>query len=475
MQKKFLYNLILLLAVNLIIKPLTILGVDTEVQNRMGVEDYGIYFTLFNFTTIFNILLDLGINSFTTRNVAQHPHILKKYMGSILILRGILIVVYLLFCIFLGYIIGYNSAMIPLLILFSFQQITYNIISYSRAYLTGLMLFKEEALLSILDKLLVLIVCGSLLYAGVDFNFTIYNYISVQLICNGIAAFVSIYLLMRRIGKVEFKWRRPLFHFIIRQSLPYALFVILMMLYTRMDSVMVERLHPNGNYESGIYAQGFRLVDAGFMFAMLFGSLLLPIFSKIHKDKEESKKLVMMASKLLIWPAIGISMIVYFYADQILNFLYIHVAQNGVELFQVQFFTFVFMCGTVLFGTFLTGVGDMRLLNYIGLLGLVTNFGLNLILIPYYGAMGAAISTLVTQSAVTLIQYWQVKRFTGMSLNWVGLIKLVFFTSLIGVFSFLSLDWTYGLALSISFTVFLFFVFKVIDVKAFVQLVKGGK
>ena len=31
-----------------------------------------------------------------------------------------------------------------------------------------------------------------------------------------------------------------------------------MLLYTRIDGVMLERIHPNGAYESGIYAQGFR-------------------------------------------------------------------------------------------------------------------------------------------------------------------------------------------------------------------------
>ena len=59
MQKKFISNLILLALLNLVIKPVAIFGIDVTVQNRVGSEDYGLYFSLLNFTYLFNILLTL--------------------------------------------------------------------------------------------------------------------------------------------------------------------------------------------------------------------------------------------------------------------------------------------------------------------------------------------------------------------------------------------------------------------------------
>ena len=56
MQKKFLTNLGFLLLVNLLIKPFYILGIDAEVQNAASGGEYGLYFALFNFTFLFNIL-----------------------------------------------------------------------------------------------------------------------------------------------------------------------------------------------------------------------------------------------------------------------------------------------------------------------------------------------------------------------------------------------------------------------------------
>ena len=56
MQRKFLTNLGLLLFLNLLIKPFWIFGIDRTVQNTVGVEEYGFYFVVFNFSFLFNII-----------------------------------------------------------------------------------------------------------------------------------------------------------------------------------------------------------------------------------------------------------------------------------------------------------------------------------------------------------------------------------------------------------------------------------
>ena len=59
MQKKFVSSLLLLLLLNVLVKPLWIFGIDLTVQNRVGAEAYGLYAAIFSFTMIFNIVLDL--------------------------------------------------------------------------------------------------------------------------------------------------------------------------------------------------------------------------------------------------------------------------------------------------------------------------------------------------------------------------------------------------------------------------------
>ena len=70
MKKKFLSNLVLIIFLNLIIKPFYILGIDAEIINRVGEFEYGVYFSIINLTFLLNIFLDLGINNYKVENIA---------------------------------------------------------------------------------------------------------------------------------------------------------------------------------------------------------------------------------------------------------------------------------------------------------------------------------------------------------------------------------------------------------------------
>src|SRR5688572_17185314 len=108
MQKKFITNLAFLLFLNLLIKPFWLLGIDRAVQNVTGAESYGSYYALFNFSFLFNILLDIGITNFNNRNISQNRHLLDKHLSGILMLRLGLALVYILVNFIASLIIGYS-------------------------------------------------------------------------------------------------------------------------------------------------------------------------------------------------------------------------------------------------------------------------------------------------------------------------------------------------------------------------------
>jgi O-antigen/teichoic acid export membrane protein len=72
--------------------------------------------------------------------------------------------------------------------------------------------------------------------------------------------------------------------------------------------------------------------------------------------------------------------------------------------------SFVAMTITLVYGTFLTAKGDLKFLNIISVFGIAINVGLNFIVIPHYGAEGAAISTLFTQSFMAICQIIRVHK-----------------------------------------------------------------
>ena len=89
-QRDFVFNIAILIFLNLLVKPFWILGVDVAVQNRVGAASYGLYFAIFNFTYLFNVVLDMGITNFNNRNIARHSQLLSKHLSGILILKLLL-------------------------------------------------------------------------------------------------------------------------------------------------------------------------------------------------------------------------------------------------------------------------------------------------------------------------------------------------------------------------------------------------
>lgn len=474
MQRKFLINLILLIVLNLLVKPIAIFGIDATVQNQVGAEEYGLYFSLLNFSFLFNILLDLGINNYTTKHVAQYPDIVPKYMGKVLGIRFLLFIVYVFFSIGIGFLVDYDKRAFSLLYWLLFNQFLATMISYFRSHFTGLMLFRTDAVISVLDRLLLILFCGAILFGPIQKTMSIELFVYIQTVCYGIALLVAVIVLFAKIGTPRLNWKSNFSLVILRKSFPYALLILLMMIYTRTDSVMLERIHPEGKYEAGIYAQGFRLLDAFFMFAMLFSNLLFPIFSKMIKEKDgQLKGLVRMSATLLILGALSLAVLILINGSTILSWIYTSNIEASTVPFQLLMFTFIGMTTTLIYGTLLTAAGNLKFLNILSAIGILVNVILNVILIPTHGAVGAAIATLSTQLAIGMIQFVYVHRHFNWSFNSKKLMMNISFVLLLLGFWYLNTILDLHLILQLIAVVALLILFKVIDVRYFLSVLKN--
>lgn len=430
MQRKFLKNLVLLLVLNLLIKPFWILGIDRAVQNTVGATEYGFYFAILNFSFLFNILLDFGITNFNNRNIAQNSHLLGKHLPNIFVLKMMLFAGYLVFTFGGAFFINYSREQILMLALLAFNQFLLSFILYLRSNLSGLHLFRTDSLISVLDRTLMIIIVGVLLWGNVVDEFKIKYFIFAQTFSYLLTFGITFTIVFRKAGTKIFRlsWDPPFMLMIIRRSMPFALLVLLMTFYNRIDSVMLERMLPDGAKFSGIYASAYRLLDAVNQFSYLFSVLLLPIFSRMIKHKQEVQGMVRLAFTLVITPAVIFAIGSFLYSDEIMHLLYpIHSGESSLDfafrmeasskIFALLMLCFIGTSTNYIFGTLLTANGSLKELNLVSLSGMVINIGLNLLLIPRYQAVGSASASLVTQSLVALAQVIIVFRIFRMKPN----------------------------------------------------------
>lgn len=499
MLKKFLKNIALVLFLNLLIKPFWILGIDRAVQNQVGVEDYGFYYAIFSFSFLLNILLDFGITNFNNKNIAQNNHLLRKHLSSIIVLKLLLGGIYLVISLICAFIINYDFTQIMLLIVLAINQFLISLVLYLRSNLSGLHLFKIDSFISVLDRSIMIIVCAVLLWGNLPIEFSIRWYAFAQLFAYFITALITLVIVFRKAKSkfLKLKWNLPFSLMIIKKSFPFAVLVLLMTFYNRIDTVMMERILPDasvagidksGEGQSGIYASAYRLLDATNMIAYLFSVLLLPLFAKMIKHKESVQDLVKLSFSLLFAGAIIISLSSFFYSENIMRMLYppnametnaAYLSRIGQSstVFGMLMGCFIPISTSYVFGTLLTANGNLKQLNIMAASGMALNIVLNLILIPRLYAAGSAFASLTTQFITSIIQIILVQKIFKFHVNYRFLVSLLIFVAGVFFIGFFSVEmhysWVTNLILMITASFCLALVLRIISFRKMFKIIRS--
>ncbi|MBK8192124.1 MAG: polysaccharide biosynthesis protein [Lewinellaceae bacterium] len=423
LNREFIINILFLVLINLLIKPAFIFGIDLTVQNRIG-ADYGLYFALLNLTYIFQIVNDFGIQGFNNRYISRHPQLLPKYFPNLLAIKGLLGILYVALTLLVAWgLLGYGRRELPLLLILLLNSILVQMVLFLRSNVSGLGHYRLDSFLSSLDKLLMFATCGILLWANPfpAIPFTIETFALAQTL----ALLLTVLIVFRLLRwKAEFpirpswakNWRagRPVVLFLLRKSYPYALVVLLMFAYTRLDGVLLERLLPDGKTHAEVYAGAYRLLDACNMLGFMFASLLLPMFARLLKDPAHTgvRSLASLSFSLLWTGSITLAAAVYFAREDLLHLMMPgRASPYRWDTLGLLIWAFVPVSMTNIFSTLLTAQERLRDMNRFFLIGIVLNVTLNLFLIPTYQAFGAAAATVATQSFVAFGMLWLCKRF----------------------------------------------------------------
>lgn len=459
MQKKFVTNLIILLCLNLLIKPFWILGIEPHVQIEVGNAAYGEYFVLFNFSFLLNILLDFGITNFNNKNIAQNNHLLDKHFSGLFILKLALGVIYIVATILCAVVFKYEVRLIKLLLLLGFNQFLISMVLYMRSNLQALHLFRTDALISVLDRIIMISIVATMLWSNImSRRMDVMDFAYAQTAGYFITAVIAFFAVIAKTEVMRLKWSWPFSLMILKKSFPFAVLVLLMTFYNRIDPVMLERLMPSGDpvkterlallrdpnltltpeqteekavleaelqhtgtEQAGLYAKAYRLLDATNMIAYLFSVLLIPMFSRMLKYKESVEQLVKLSFTLLITVAIIVAAGCGFYSHEIMTLQYgEHLIGQEPMLFALLMNCFIAVSTTYVFGSLLTANGNLRELNIMAFCGMVMNITLNIVFIKVFNleARGTAISSLSTQLLTALAQVLIVQHKFKFRINW---------------------------------------------------------
>jgi O-antigen/teichoic acid export membrane protein len=400
MRRFFAKNLLFVIALNALVKPVWIFAIDRTVQNRVGHASYGTFQALLSMSIIMQFVLDFGLNSYNTRAISRDPDSYATRFPALLGLRLLLMGLYFAVVLGIGYGIGYRGHTLALLCGTLLIQTLTILVLFIRSNVAAFQRFRLDGLLSITDRLLMILICGALLVLPATASrFRIEWFIWCQVGCYAASACLGLYILWR----ITHQPIRLTFHLarvggMMRAAAPYALLMFLMSIYMRSDVPLLERLY--GAQEAGRYMSAVRQLDVCNQFAILFAGILLPLFGRMLADGQPVAPIARLSTNLLL-PLAFLAMIIAWTAGTGI----MHLLYPAATAYDGRIFAWVMSCLPAyalmyVYSTLLTANGAMLLLNTQAACAAALSVGLNCFVIPRFGGEGAAIVSCLTQWSI---------------------------------------------------------------------------
>ncbi len=399
------------LTVALIIQKIFSFTYFTFLARELGADNLGNYYFAISFTTVFGIVADLGLANVLTREVARKKEEAGKFLGNILGLKIPLTLLAILAVLLAINLNDYPASMRNLIfvslacvILDSFSATFY-------AVSRGFHNLRYESISSGFFHVVVMAVGLPLLFlrAGLVAQMA-------ALLAASFSQFIfSAFAIQKKIGvPIKPSWDKKIIKEIIKIGVPFGTFVIFQKLYTYLDTVLLGHF-ADASYV-GYYQISFRIVFALQFIPSAFIASVYPAMSAFwHSNREQLKTTFEKSLIYLAIVAMPVSAGVIAIADKI-----ILIFKSGYDAavlpMRIIVLSLLFIFIGYPLGSLLNACDrqkqNMRNMAVVSVASII----LNLILIPRYFAVGAAITVLTTNVlmiALGFIQSRKIMKYDG--------------------------------------------------------------
>lgn len=359
----------------------------------LGDFKFGELYFAITFVLLIGFPIEFGFNQQLTRDVAQEPTKAIRYLSNTLVIKVVLWLVLYTGIIFVCRFLGYNPeertlvAVCGIMLLGESIANTFASLHYAfeRVIFPAVGTILEKGLSALIGFLLLRNGAGVEVMALVLLGGAFTN-----------ACWQAIWF-FRRVG-LSFIIEAALMRDLIRSSIPFLAYGVLGVIYYRLDTVLLS-LEATATVV-GWYGAAYRLFDTLiFLPSLVISAIMYPVFSKLSTTSEDTlKTAIEKSTNFLLFCAIPIASMLIVAAPAIIAFLY-HRQEFIPSIPALQGLApgLVFLYVNSVFSAIIMSTKQEKKITIMAAIALVFNLTLNLILLPLYQHVGAAIVTSLTE------------------------------------------------------------------------------
>lgn len=363
----------------------------------LGAEGYGRLYLAQAVTGIMAILVEFGLNSLVTRDVARRPAEAAGYLKSGAVLKALLWVAGAAAVALFVQVAGYPSE----------TKMTIAVLAIAVLFSAGSTLI--VSVLQATDRMRWIAastVAEKAIYVGLGVAALLLGYgvltLAVVVLVSAAGKFLlDVWWLRRLSAQTDVtSAREPLgVRTLFMRTLPFFSVLFFGAIYFRADTLILSLITSEAVI--GYYGAAYRLFQTTYILADAFVFALFPLFCRLSPVSDEG--LAVSAQKsldTLLLVGIPITAGMFMLSDEIVLLLYGAGFAESVPLLRVLSIAIALMYANGIFVQLLLATDRQKRLARTAAIAAVGNIAVNLALIPVFGALGAAIATVVTELIV---------------------------------------------------------------------------
>ena len=377
------------------------------IARYLGAVEFGILSFALAFTRIFGILINLGLDALTIREVARNKLLAGKYFENVTAMKILLGFVTFGSIILFVNVLGYPERTGKIIYIIALSVI---FAAFSNMLNSIFQAYEQMEYVSIGQILNTVLMFFGVLFA-INRNFNIIGFASIYLLASFIVLVYSFIVLKWRIfnrykAKYSLKIDLDFCKSTIKKALPFGLTGIFITVYYYIDTIMLSKMVANSSEVMGWYNAAYKLIFILISIPSLYIRAIFPVMSRYFKSSGESLKFLFERSiRYVLVISIPILVGTTLLADKIVLLTFGKGYMPSVKTLQILIWSFLFASIGGVFGYLLNSTDRQATLTKIVGFGMVLNIIMNLLLIPNFSYIGASIATDLTRLFVISVEF----------------------------------------------------------------------
>lgn len=371
----------------------------------LGIDRFGVFSYILALVGVFQLIADFGLTNIIVREISRDKSKAQHVIGSAKRLAWIFSLLTLAIIACLGYLFSHSkdeltaTILMGVAVLSTFHSVIYG--SVCRAF--------EEMGFNALGNVAHKILLFAFVVIAIQLDGGLVGVAIAHVIVNW-AQWMFFYILVRVRyfqGRCRVKWNDCLY--LLREAFPVGAAMVLRRATLHLDTLLLTAFSTTSSV--GLFNAAYKIVQ---MVDMIPFTLAIPLYPPLSRLAAESQEKMFAALnnalRFFLLLAVPIASWLFFCAPRVTFWTFGAAYADAAEVLEILAVAVVFLFPTSLFIFSFSSLGKQKLYSVSVAICLGTNLLLDLILIPSFGAVGAAMGTLAAEIVFFLTGAWMLYR-----------------------------------------------------------------